>query len=456
MADIEKIRDSVSSRGGFNPTAQETQQYVMRIDAATRDLSTQFTNFIHEPREFLGNKSYAAVLDKRQIEELRHNQLDLIVQDMKQATFDKDLGFAKRAAMMSETYSDTEKVRLLGYDIMRKLGASRSILGDVGNSILVQGKTLGDIQEILRQNAVINMGDINAPTSLQRQVQLIKDKGENKPELIQETITSSINMMTNKEVDQKTRAALVESFFGTDNKEFLNMVNRDPRLGGSRASPQRVFQMMANSRTAEAVWNLSQETKDPSHWAKYERWVTSQVYALNTLDFNTIARAQGNAPNMSIRFDPKEMAFHVRDTSPVTAVRPGESVGMGALRGLANAYESSRLDGVQTAISRLNESLRPIRDIAERKGVDRTQYVSALLEGIGARAESRDGRESVAQSLLTTLHNYVTQKPQPKKPYTYEVPGDDKELFPTASRLMKWIQGRASRPTPPLQNRGAE
>lgn len=434
VRDIEKIRDSVTARGGFNPTAEETKQYVERIDAATRDLTTQFQNFLTEPRAHLGNKSYAMVLNKQQIEELKANQLDLIVTDMKQATFDKDLGFAKRASLLAETYSDTEKVRLLGFDIMRKLAASRQILGDVGNSVMLQGKTLGEVQEILRQNAVTSMGDVNNPTSLQKQVQLIKDKGEAKPEVVQEVIASNVRMITNKEISPSVRGAMIDSMYGEGNETFLGMVNRDPKLGGSRSSPQRVFQMMANSRTAEAVWNLSQETKDPTHWNKYERWVTSQVYALNTLDFNTVARAQGNAPGMDIRFDPQTMSFSVTETDQPFI--PSQTPGMAALRGLANAYEGSRVSSIQTAVLRLNESMAPLRDIAEKKGVDRTTYALAVLQGIGVRAESRDGRESVAQSLLTTLSNYLYHRPEVKKPKGYVQPGPEAELFPNATRFL--------------------
>lgn len=461
MTKIEQLRDQVSARGGFTPTAEETRQYVSQIDAAARDLTTQFQTFLTEPRDFLGGRSYAMTLSQQQVQELKANQLDMIVNDMKTAAFDKDLGFAKRAALMAETYSDTEKVRLLGYPVMRSVAAGRQIVGDVALSAVMQGKVFGEVQDILRQHSAIKMGDIDNPTSLQEQVKFNKDKGADKPDFVQTVIQDGVRTITNKEVALNTRIATVNSFYGPDNETFLGMVNRDPKLGGSRASPQRVFQMMANSRTARAVQELSKETGDPTHWAKYERWVTSQVYALNTLDINTVARAQRDAPGVNIRWDPQAMMFHVDDvdTPMGSFARPGESVGMTGIRALAQAYEVSRAPGIRTAVGRLNDSFAPLRDIAEYKKADKTEYALAVLTELGARAESIDGRESVAQSLLTRLSKVLYDDINPRlrkslqenistqrsaRPTDTRTPIDITPPFPDvsqgpAARALRWL-----------------
>lgn len=413
---MQEIERAVQSRGGFAPTAEETQRYTAAAGAAADSLSKQFVTWANTPRDFLGGKTYAAVIGRDKLAEIKANQLDQIVGDIQSSITNKDFGFAKRATLMASIYSDSEKYRLLGNSTLRRIGAMREIIGEAGTSVLMQGSVLNEVQQALKLDAVTAMADPNDPVSLTKAMEKIGDKGEAKPALAREVINGAVDTLTNDGVPLAAKKQLIDSLYGPGNETFLSLVNKNPRIGGTPEAPQRVFQMMANSRMAKTVWELSQSSGDPSLWTRYERWVTSQVFALNTLDINTVARAQRDAPNVDIRWDPMSMSFRVDDVSGTPgrfAVDSG-SVGMTVLRAGANAYENSRSSGIRAAVDKLNASLVPLRDVAELRKVDRTAYTLSVLNNLGLRAESLDGRESVAQSLLTRLNKVLYDNLEPR------------------------------------------
>lgn len=409
---MNEIERAVTARGGFAPTAEETKQYTQAAGNAASSLTRGFDVWANTPRDFLGGRTYASTIGREKLAEIKANQLDQIVGDIQSSITNKDFGFAKRATLLADIYSDSEKARLLGNDTLRRIGAMRQIVGEAGTAVLMQGSVLNEVQQAMKMDAVTAMADESNPTSLSRAMIKINDKGQAKPALAREIIKGSVDTLTNDGVPLSAKRTLIDSLYGPGNETFLGLVNKNPRLGGTPEAPQKVFQMMANPNMAKTVWKLSQDSGDPTMWSKYERWVTSQMFALNTLDINTVARAQRDAPGVNIRWEPNTMTFHVDEVSTVTP--PSGSVGMAILRQGANAYEASRVSGLREAVGKLNASLAPLRDVAELRGENKTAYTLSALTQLGLRAESLDGRESVAQSLLTRLNKVLYDNLEPR------------------------------------------
>lgn len=410
---MQEIEHGIKARGGFAPTPEETKRYVQAAGAAAQSLTRQFDVWANTPRDFLGGKSYAATIGREKLAEIKANQLDQIVGYIQTSVSDNNFGFAKLTSVLTSIYSDSEKLTVVGNPTLRRIGAMREKIGDTATAaLMVNSGVMTEVQQALKLGTVVNMSDPNDPVSLSRAMQIIYDKGQAKPQLAREIIKGSTDILTDPNAPIESKKTLIDSLYGPGNETFLGLVNKNPRLGGTPEAPQKVFQMMANSNMAKTIWKLSQDNNDPTMWSKYERWVTSQMFALNTLDINTVARAQRDAPGVNIRWEPNTMQFHVDEVS--TATPPSGSVGMAVLRAGANAYEASRVSSLRETVNKLNASLAPLRDIAELRGENKTAYTLSVLTQLGLRAESLDGRESVAQSLLTRLNKVLYDNLEPR------------------------------------------
>lgn len=412
-AEIEKIRQAVTARGGnLTPTPEETTKITALAEAQISELNKTYTSFLTTPREFLGNDPYTKRLTGAQIKDMR-DSTDAIIADIRSSISGKDLGFAGRAARLASTLSDTAKSDALGNDYLRRMYGLRNTIGETGMSVYLSQTpgALTELQTNLKEVAIAKMATKDDPDSF---ITVLKDMKQhtNKPEVVQNIIRTSVGMISNPDLPVEVRRNMVEKMYGQGNEAFLSLVGRDkdPRAG------HRVFQMMANPAVAKQLAATAKETGDPEIWNKYERWTTAQVYALNTLDINTIASAQHNAPGINIKFDPRTMSFSASATPLPSAGANSPSPGVAALRGIANDFEEGRFAALEETVKRVNASFAPLRDIADYHKHDRDQYALSVLASMATRAESKYGRQAVSQSIISKMVDVVGEAVGRKSP----------------------------------------
>lgn len=387
------------------------------LNKAAVELEGQFQSFMTTPRQHLKGKSYSMVLGDEKVKEIKANQVDNIIGLYRTAFTDGSVGIFKHAAQINEIMKDTEMQRALGDPVLRSAHGLSKAFGPAAIDIIMSKdpRVLNSFQQSMKQHMLTSMGKAEKPvTSLQEEVEKAKAKGEEvTPALIQSTIEKSTKLIAGEgALPTADRAKLIDSLYGARNETFLGTVNGDPKYGAKPSDPQRVFNMMANTEMAKAISKFSKDSGDPSHWEKYQRWVIKQTYALNTASINTVATSMRNAPAVNITFNPQSFQFQVTDREvPVPPYSPTESPAIAALRAGADLYDRSGTQGIKDAVARVNASFVPLRDIVSiREEKDPSAFAMGVITQMALLAESKYGKETTSQSLITTLGKVLYDK----------------------------------------------
>jgi hypothetical protein len=435
MSRIEEMRERWAAQ---DPTTlrspEETKKLVQLVDQVTTGMEGEFLKWASSSQPHLGGRSYGEVLGKDKLAEIKANQLDGITSLYRKFVTDNDFGALKQAAQLGDLYKDGDLAAAMTNPVLRSVRTLRAVAGDAGLGIIMSRDPvfLKNFQEGLKQHVLSRTMDPSAPaTSGLEQIENARRIGEGmKPETVTAILDKQSKLISDpKALPADRKGKLIDSWYGTQNETFLGAVGGDPKFGSRPGDPQRVFNTMANPAIAKEIYRFSQEQGDMSHWDKYQNWVLKQTYALNLTDIGTVGTAMTNGPALEIKFNPTAFKFEYKDrVIPVPSGRV-DSPGMAGLRIAANAIDGSGTSAAKAAIDRVNASFAPLRDVMSlNKTQDPSAFAFAAINQMVGQAESRYGKETVAQSVITELGRVLYDKTwdpsKQMKPGPYKAPAD--------------------------------
>lgn len=449
----EQIDAMIRQAQGRSFTAGETQKMTEMAEGQINILNRQFEQFLDTPRPELGMSTYRVKLTPTQLQEMKAQQLDTITDSIRQSVLDPKNGHVGRAARLIKMNGDAMDQALLENPTFAKASSTNRLLGQVGLGMVLQSEgSLTEIQRHVKEVSIAKMADPENPKTFPEiMAEVAKQKGGAEPAFVRSIIKTANDIVSNPDVSIATRKQMVETLYGDGNATFLTLVNRNPAAKGDPLAAQRTFQMMANPKVSKELHKLSQETGDPSLFNKYEKWVVNQAYAINSTDISTVSTAMDNAPLLDIRFNPTSFTFEAVD-------RPMKSSATGlnrAQQGIRNVYEDWRTAGIKQAVAKVNETLVPLRDIAEIRKYDREVFASVVLGQMNLQARTRYPTSTV-DNIFTTLNKALGGKGTDtwlregltegvKNPFTpglrpaYQQPGDDRDI---GTGFMNWLRGK--------------
>lgn len=308
------------------------------------------------------------------------------------AVMNEEYGLLNAQSRQNEARKDEATGRLLNSnDILPRLQATREIMGSEGLNTVIGSRpeVLDEIAEALLDDSLADAVTNGPGGSLSGRLDLIKkEHGDNPPKgVIRGLVTDRLSVLGSKEASATSKANVIMNTFNDESNPFLNKMKPSERL--------QVFNMMTRPGMIKQVSALKES--HPEAWNTYITWVsrnfrsTSKELVDQLKDLPESIQFTYNADTNSLQFteatqDLFDEVQNIRDQRLIDPFSSAE--GNEGLR--EQVFSVGDLEGIERAndlISKFNDAVSPMGEIADIQGVDESRTMSAFLKGLGVPLE---------------------------------------------------------------------